>query len=969
VSSRYDDLQFFGEWRPYQRAALAAFERDRQHGNLTTHIVAPPGSGKTLLGVELIRRVGKRALVLAPNQGIQQQWPRAVGQFTRRPADVAGADVLKPIACLSYQALCQLEDPEILLGRLARFRWADERAAATGSTPEEAQREGEAFEGAAADRRARELSRISAALKREVARGEHAGIELRDLLSSTARERVQQLATLGVGVVLLDECHHLASLWGYVVRAVLGELPEGVHVIGLTATPPIGLPEAEAELYDALLGPVDFTVPTPAVVRDGHLAPFQELAWLTEPLSAERDWLAEHDSRFRELVTALHDDAESEISFPGWVIARLRDRRRSPDDDAEVPWEAFQKRAPKLARAGIRFLHSGGLALPTGAPRGEAYRQPPDLEDWLVLLEDYAQRCLAPSSAREAGERYDAISAALRELGFQLTRKGIRRGASEVDRLLTGSQAKALGLVEVLSAEVDSRGEALRGLVLCDTELAAQRPDDALTGVLDPAAGTARHVLLAIAADERTAPLRPLLASGRGLRCAPQDAEFLLEALRIAAEDRFALPEWEAELDGLLVSLQSQGAEWMPRAWVELATKLLIEGTTGVLVGTRALLGEGWNCPPLNVLVDMTIATTGVSVQQMRGRSLRLDPADPQKVASNWDVVCVAPDLVRGTGDYERFVRKHLHLFAPAEDGEVEAGPSHVHPELGPFTPPPVERFAALNAEQLARSADRDAARERWLIGTPYRGVELPTLLVRRAGGHEVPAASSGPGGAPHLSQRVPVAGGLGGAAAFGALGVATSAPPLLAGLALAPAGLAWAAVRLRGARKRLPLVLPLDGAARAVADAYRELGELSAEAAASLTIEPRAAGYLRCELGAATPVEGKRFATALDELVGVSDAPRYLVSRPLADPRRGALGLLGRVLTRRPPFDERLHPVPSDLARNKERADAFARAWRRHVGPGRLVFTQRSEEGREARAEAASADGGYETLVRDVWV
>ena len=110
----------------------------------------------------------------------------------------------------------------------------------------------------------------------------------------------------------------------------------------------------------------------------------------------------------------------------------------------------------------------------------------------------------------------------------------------------------------MLSAEADTRGEALRALVLCDAELAAQRPDDALTGVLDPAAGTARHTLLAIAADERTAPLRPLLVSGRGLRCAPQDADVLLEALRAAAEDRFALPEWEAELDGLLVSLQSR---------------------------------------------------------------------------------------------------------------------------------------------------------------------------------------------------------------------------------------------------------------------------------------------------------------------------------------------------------------------------------------------------------------------------
>jgi len=326
VSGRFDDLRFFGQWRPYQRAALAAFEKDRAAGHLSTHIVAPPGSGKTLLGVELIRRVGKRALVLAPNQGIQQQWPRAVGEFTPHPAQIAGADPLKPIACLSYQALCQLEDPEIVLGRLAQARWADERAAATGMSPQEAQREGEAFSGAAADRRARELSRIGAGLKREVARGEHAGVELRDLLSTTARQRVQQLAKLGVGVVLLDECHHLASLWGYVVRAVLGELGDKVHVIGLTATPPIGLPEAEAELYDALLGPVDFTVPTPAVVRDGHLAPYQELAWLTEPLSSEKQWLAEHDQRFRELVTALHDDADRRRVL-GIAIGALLDGR------------------------------------------------------------------------------------------------------------------------------------------------------------------------------------------------------------------------------------------------------------------------------------------------------------------------------------------------------------------------------------------------------------------------------------------------------------------------------------------------------------------------------------------------------------------------------------------------------------------------------------------------------------------
>ena len=69
-----------GTWRRYQKAAIAAFERDRG-GRRRTHIVAPPGSGKTLLGVELVRRIGRRALVLTPNSAVQMQWPRAVRKF------------------------------------------------------------------------------------------------------------------------------------------------------------------------------------------------------------------------------------------------------------------------------------------------------------------------------------------------------------------------------------------------------------------------------------------------------------------------------------------------------------------------------------------------------------------------------------------------------------------------------------------------------------------------------------------------------------------------------------------------------------------------------------------------------------------------------------------------------------------------------------------------------------------------
>jgi superfamily II DNA or RNA helicase len=968
-------LAFRGAWRHYQQAALEAFERDRQAGRRHTHIVAPPGSGKTLLGVEMARRLGAPALVLVPNSAVQAQWLQIVGRFTGAggpPAhEIARPDPQAPIACLSYQAFCQVDDPSVVLEGAAERRWAAERAAATGQPVDEVIGEAARWTGAAAARRRRELGRITAAIKREVARGEHAGLGLDELLSEPARRRVETLLRRGVGTLVLDECHHLASLWGYVVRAVRQALGE-VHLVGLTGTPPEELTRAELELYEGLLGPVDYTIPTQAVVREGHLAPYQELAWLCHPLDAETDWLAQHDQRFQELLTTLHDPQDTgPLGFAAWVITRAR--HRSPaGGQAEVTWASFQRRSLELARACVRFLASAGLVLPDGAPRGEGYRQPPDLEDWLVLLEDYTLRCLRAHASPEAADRDQAIGAALRDLGFTLTRQGIRRGASDVDRLLSQSGAKSLALADIVSCEYEARGLRLRALVLTDSETPARRAADPLVGVLAAEAGSAIEAVGALAADGRTSPLRPLLVSGRGLRCAAADAETLLGALRDAVGGDGPVGGWRAEpAEPGLVRLLASGTAWQPRLWVRLATMVFTAGVTRVLVGTRALLGEGWDAPCLNVLVDLTAVTTAVSVRQMRGRSLRLDPDDAGKIASNWDVVCVAPELARGTGDYERFVRKHLHLFAPSEDGVIEAGPSHVHPDLGPFAPPPAGRFAAINQQMRHRAQQYEDARRRWRIGEPYAGQELDTLVVRslREDVRADPRARRTVPPAYPLRQRVPL--GLAGLGAGGAALAAASGGDLLALglLAGVPVGLGAAWARLRRMEQELADTPPLDLVAHAIVEAYLELGELSQGAAASLAIEPRTSGYLRVFLQQATPLESMLVTTALEQVLEPPGSPRYLVSRLVPGARRGATRRLGRLLLARPPFRQYWHAVPDDLGRNKSRAEAFARAWQRWLGPSRLRFTQRSEQGRAALAEAGAQAATHESLTRKIWV
>ena len=990
------ELAFGGTWRRYQTLALDAFEDSRRSGGRRTHILAPPGAGKTMLGMELLRRLGARALVLVPNTAVQAQWLRTASEFGAA-AGVAAADPAAPIACLTYQALCQLDDPAAALSEVAERRWAADRAQATGASVSDVRRDALTWSGEAAARRKRELARITASLKREIAKADHGDLRLGELLSAGARQRLEILRSGGVRTVVLDECHHLASLWGYVVRAAVSDLGD-VHLIGLTATPPDALTTDEDELYRSLLGPVSFSVPMPALVRESALAPFQELAWLTQPLHAEHAWLTEHDLRFTELITMLHQDSDDVVSLPAWVIGRIRDRARAGDEDATVSWAGFQRQHPALARACARFLASAGLALPPEVPRGEGYREPPDLDDWLVLLADYALRGLAADSSAAAASRYAGIAAGLRALGFTLTRQGIRRGASDVDRLLMSSAAKSAALVDVVGCEYDARGERLRALVLTDTEQVSVPAQD-LVGVLRPEAGSAPEAVRALADDVRTAPLRPLLVSGRGLRCAEQDADALIAALMAAARPAGATGvtgaagsaeaiqlraepagaagaagsaagiQLRAEpAEGGLVRLTASGAAWQPRLWVELATRVFTGGATRVLVGTRALLGEGWDAPCVNCLIDLSAAATAMSVVQSRGRALRLDPGDPAKIASNWDIVCVAPELTRGTADYERFVRKHRHLFAPSEDGVIEAGPSHVHPALGPFAPPPTSVFDEINRAMIRRAAEHEQARDRWGIGTPYFGAELQTLVIRaRKAGPAKPAADRPP--AYSISQRGPVAvAGLAGALTV-LIAAVSGDPVVLAGLAAVPAAIGWAGLRLARVQRALSVTLPLELVAQAVCGAYAELGDLTGQAAQSLAIEPRASGYLRCFLRSGTALESERFSRSLDQALSPAGLPRYLVSRLVPDPASGPLRLTIRLLRRKPPFESQWVPVPDDFGASKQRAEAYARSWRRWLGPGELTFTQRSQAGRQAAALAQAQGADYQISSRRIWV
>ena len=101
-------MRFKGVWRDYQAVILGEMADHLANGRL--HVVAAPGAGKTVLGLEIIRRLDRRAVVFAPTVAIRDQWAhRLTSLFLDTPpgVDEVSHQLTDPqqLTLATYQAL------------------------------------------------------------------------------------------------------------------------------------------------------------------------------------------------------------------------------------------------------------------------------------------------------------------------------------------------------------------------------------------------------------------------------------------------------------------------------------------------------------------------------------------------------------------------------------------------------------------------------------------------------------------------------------------------------------------------------------------------------------------------------------------------------------------------------------------------------------------------------------------------
>ena len=101
-------IKFKYSWRPYQARTLEQIEKYINDKKL--HIVAAPGSGKTVLGLELARFLNQPVIMFSPTVTIKNQWVdrfmSSFTNFTEVPAWISSNIYdLKFFNVATYQAL------------------------------------------------------------------------------------------------------------------------------------------------------------------------------------------------------------------------------------------------------------------------------------------------------------------------------------------------------------------------------------------------------------------------------------------------------------------------------------------------------------------------------------------------------------------------------------------------------------------------------------------------------------------------------------------------------------------------------------------------------------------------------------------------------------------------------------------------------------------------------------------------
>lgn len=570
-----DQLSFKGQWRQYQQRVLDKSESLMDDGKI--HLVAAPGSGKTTLGIEFIRRFGNPTLILVPTVTIRQQWVDRIKQAFLSDANQAeqliSQDLKRPkmITVATYQALHSAMNQVVGDGLIE-------------DTDDTAQQE-------------------------------HFNFQDFDIRKT--------FGDLDLGTLCLDECHHLRNEWWKSLEIFRKSFPK-IKMISLTATPPYEGEPALWERYISMCGEIDEEITVPELVKEGTLCPHQDYVYFAFPTKEERTQLDQFEKQKLNFLTKLSAD----INFSNTIQSSPALSDQISDDDLLAN--------PKYLSAILIFLRSKELPFPQRFQELLATKALPTftLEWFETLLNGIIFQ--VPNWFGFTEEAFNQLKSDLKANGLieRNQVKLIRNKKQDV--LLNQSLGKLNAVRDIFKAEYQALGNNLRQLVLTDfirkdfqVHLGDKNAQFTQLGVLSYFESIRREMI----EQTWTVPVAVLTGS---LVIIPTSAKEHLERFIPNSRLSYDVIGQLSQEDYLKVSISGSYHDL-----VTALTQLFQDGYIKVIIGTKSLLGEGWDAPCVNSLILASFVGSFMLSNQMRGRAIRVWPDNPDKTSNIWHLVSI----------------------------------------------------------------------------------------------------------------------------------------------------------------------------------------------------------------------------------------------------------------------------------------------------------------------------------------
>lgn len=657
-------LKFKYTWRKYQARVL---ENTREYvADGKVHIVAAPGSGKTTLGIELIARMRECALVLAPSITIREQWKeRIVDGFLLEglnPDDYISQDLKEPraITIATYQALHSA---------MNRYKGSLDESGAVD-----------------ADKDSDDVRKPSS---KDVEEVDYSDFDI-----------VKTMKENKIGLVCLDECHHLRSEWWKALEELKKEMG-GFKVIALTATPPYDSNATMWNRYLNMCGEIDEEIAIPELVKEGSLCPHQDFVYFNYPTKEEREEVEKFKVRSKDAYDKMMGDAvfadavQSHRGLCGLV---------SDDELLEQP---------NYFASILIYLQAKNIPFPDRLKRLLGTKRLPEMEaSWMELLLQGFLYDDAENYTCDEEYRKELISY-LKAEGLIEKKKVSFTTTPSIEKLLTTSKGKCESIKEIVAHEYKTDGKDLRLLVLTDY----------IRKEYEKALGTDADVM-SLGVIPFFEQLRRSVGTETDLRMGvlcgtiviiPAEAkEALISAVGDSGKVTFSKIGNLSEEDYVKVNVVGD-AHFLTGA----VTDIFTQGYMQVLIGTKSLLGEGWDSPCINSLILASFVGSFMLSNQMRGRAIRVFKQNPEKTSNIWHLVCLSP-WKDATGaqsseiseDYALLERRMEHFLGlHYTEDLIENGMDRLSIIVPPFNE---NNVAEMNKKMLELSGERASLKDRW---------------------------------------------------------------------------------------------------------------------------------------------------------------------------------------------------------------------------------------------------------------